>query len=110
MISVVAKSTKAELTATCKVKVTAKTTAVEDAVLASVAVMPNPFTNQVRISIHEPQNTRYALFDAQGIEVRAGILESNDTLINTSDLPAGVYLVRISRENGATKTIRLVRQ
>ena len=109
-ISVVAKSTKAELTTTCKVKVTAKTTAVEDAVLASVAVMPNPFTNQIRISIYEPQNTRYALLDAQGIEVRAGILESNDTLISTSDLPAGLYLVRISRENGATKTIRLIRQ
>jgi len=52
----------------------------------------------------------YALLNAQGIMVASGVLEGAETHINTSSFPAGMYLLRLSTESGATKTYRVIKQ
>ena len=86
-----------------------KPAAVDDALLAEVVVAPNPFDNQLRITSHELRG-EYALLNAQGVVVASGVLENAETRINTSLLPAGMYLLRLSTESGATKTYRVVKQ
>ena len=39
-----------------------------------------------------------------------GALEGAETLINTTSFPAGMYLLRLTAENGAVKTYRVVKQ
>ena len=86
-----------------------KPAAVDDALLAEVVVAPNPFDNQLRITSYELRG-EYALLNAQGVVVASGVLENAETRINTSLLPAGMYLLRLSTESGATKTYRVVKQ
>ena len=93
---------------TCKV-IVEPATAVEDAVFANVVVAPNPFDNQLRIANYELRGT-YTLLNAQGIVVTSGVLEGTETRINTSMLPAGMYLLRLSADNGAMQTYRIVKQ
>ena len=93
---------------TCRVIVD-PATAIEDAIFANVVVAPNPFDNQLRIANYELRG-RYALLNAQGIVVTSGVLEGAETRINTSMLPAGMYLLRLSADNGAMKTYRVVKQ
>lgn len=83
--------------------------AVEDVVFVSVVVAPNPFDSQLRIVNCELRGT-YALLNAQGVMVTFGALESAETRINTSMLPAGMYLLRLTSESGATKTINVVKE
>ncbi len=83
--------------------------AVEDVVFVSVVVAPNPFDSQLRIVNCELRGT-YALLNAQGVMVTFGTLESAETRINTSMLPAGMYLLRLTSESGATKTINVVKE
>jgi len=96
------------VTNTCKVTVIPPT-AVEDAVFANVVVSPNPFETQLRISNGNVRG-KYALYNTQGVEVASGVLETAETRINTISLPAGLYLLRLTAENGAVKTYRVVKQ
>ena len=101
-------------TATCAVKVSQSTSpdnpnAVEDAVFASVVVSPNPFDAQLRISNGDVRG-KYALYNTQGVEVASGVLEGAETRINTASLPVGMYLLRLTAENGAQKTFTVVKK
>ena len=97
-----------EHTATCSVTV-ASAAGVSDAIFASVLVSPNPFETQLRIS-HSDVRGKYALYNTQGIEVAFGGLEGAETHINTESLPAGMYLLRLTAENGAQKTFTVVKR
>ena len=84
-------------------------TGVEDAVFASVVIAPNPFGNQLRIANGELCGT-YTLLNVQGVVVASGVLEGAETHVNTSSFPAGMYLLRLTADNGAMKTYRVVKQ
>ena len=101
-------------TETCAVTVSQSTSpdnpnAVEEALFANISVVPNPFSSQLRISHKEAINVRYALLDTKGTTLYQGVLESAETTLNTENLKAGIYLLRLSADNGATKTITVVK-
>ena len=82
--------------------------AVDDALLAGVTVAPNPFTNQLRI-LGNGLTGEYALLNVQGQVLRSGCLDAMETTVATEELPAGLYLLRLSVE-GATRTLRVVKE
>ena len=82
--------------------------AVEDAVFANVIVSPNLFETQLRISNGDLRG-KYALYNTQGVEVAFGGLECVETHISTTSLPTGMYLLRLTTENGAQKTFTVVK-
>ena len=94
-------------TATCSVAVEA-TSAVEDVVFASVVVSPNPFGEQLCITYGDLRG-QYVLYNAQGVVVASGGVEDGETRINTVSFTAGVYLLRFTAENGATKNYTVVK-
>ena len=107
--TITVKSKKDEaIKSTCKV-VVESASSVEDAVFANVVVAPNPFSAQLRIANGELCG-RYALYNAQGVVVASGVLEGAETHVNTSSFPAGMYLLRLTADNGAMKTYRVVKQ
>jgi len=106
--TITAKTKEGGYTATCEVTVTLPN-AVEDAVFANVVVSPNPFNTLLRISNGDVRG-KYALYNTQGLEVVSGALEGAETRINTVSLPAGVYLLRLTAEKGATKTFTVVKR
>ncbi|MGP1461662.1 MAG: T9SS type A sorting domain-containing protein, partial [Bacteroides sp.] len=83
--------------------------AVEDAVLASLAVAPNPFTSQVRIENPEGVAVRYELVNASGLVVRSGSFVTTEVIVDTEALPAGLYFVRIEAKNGAKRVVKVVK-
>ena len=97
--------------ATCTVTVTttSKPGAVEDAALATVVVAPNPFTSRLRVINPEGTSAAYELVTLSGLVLRAGVLGGIETDIDTANLAAGLYFVRLTSENGAQRTVRVVR-
>ena len=83
--------------------------AVEDAVLASLAVAPNPFTTLLRIENPEGVEARYELVNASGLVVRTGAFSATEMFIYTKALPAGLYFVRIEVQNGAKRVVKVVK-
>ena len=105
--TVAANARHEELKATCKV-VVMPPTAVDDVIFASVVITPNPFGAQLRI-INGNLRGMYELFDVQGVEVATGVLENTETRINTVAFTKGIYLLRLTTENGAVKTIKVAK-
>ena len=100
-------------TATCKVTVSQASSpdnpnGVEDALLESITIAPNPFSEQLQI-VHNTLSGTYTLLNAQGIVVLSGNLNNTSTYLNTAALPAGVYHLQLTAANGATKTYRVVK-
>ena len=101
---------KFAVTADVEVKaVFEKITPVEDAMFANVVVSPNPFENQLRVTSNDLRG-QYALLNAQGVVVRRGNMDGNKVVIETTDLTSGLYLLRLTAESGATKTITVVKE
>jgi hypothetical protein len=66
----------------------------ENAIRTSFNCYPDPVGNQLTISIDSRlYSKQYQLYDFTGRLIRSGILESNHTVINTSDFPQGVYFI-----------------
>lgn len=104
--SKVAPSVSASCTVTLKYE---KPGAVEDAALESMVVAPNPFTSQLRISNPEGVEARYELVNTIWVVVRGGALQGVETVLNTENLNAGVYLLRIL-SGTSSKTLRVVKE
>ena len=84
-------------------------TAVEDALLSSIVVAPNPFTTQLRLGNPEGVSARYELVNTSGVVVRSGVLEGKEVTVETEALPTGIYFVRFYGANSAQKTVKVVR-
>ena len=104
--SKVAPSVSASCTVTLKYE---KPGAVEDVALESMVVAPNPFTSQLRISNPEGVEARYELVNTLGVVVRGGALQGVETVLNTENLNAGVYLLRLL-SGTSSKTLRVVKE
>ena len=84
-------------------------TAVEDALLSSLVVAPNPFTTQLRLGNPEGVSARYELLNSSGVVVRSGVLEEKEVIVDTEELPTGIYFVRFYGANSAQKNVKVVR-
>lgn len=82
--------------------------AVEDALFAGVTLAPNPFGEKLSVRNGALAGT-FDLLNVNGQVLRHGELSADVTTLDTRELPAGSYLLRLNVE-GATKTYRVVKK
>ena len=100
---------KSNPTPTPNPKPTPKPEAVEEALLANVTVAPNPFTTQLRLVNPAGIAAAYELVNVSGVVLRSGEVSTSEMIVDTTDLPAGLYFLRIRGQNDAKLTIRVFR-
>ncbi len=77
-------------------------TALEDVLIAQADVYPNPATNRIVLDLPTEmiqENGVVNLFNAAGALVRSNRLEAAQTIVDVSNLTAGVYLLNIQTQN-----------
>lgn len=101
----------ANKTTQCAVTVEpAQPEAVEDAALSQVSIAPNPFEAQLRLRHEVLDGATYELLNTAGQSLRTGALTGAETVLETTDLPSGLYLLRVRLAGGASKTFRVVKR
>jgi len=75
---------------------------------ADITVSPNPFVNQVMISVLDAP-FRYSVADLQGRIVLHGATSTDNQVLNLEHLPSGVWLLRIYSADGALSVRKLLK-
>jgi len=76
--------------------------------IAEIEVFPNPVQEQVNIEVNRPGESEALLYTAQGVFVKTKTFELTTSLILT-DLPSGVYICEIRRNNIIVKRIKIIK-
>ena len=78
-----------------------KPSSVEINELISCNVYPNPFSNQIKISIFEQQSEiSIAMYDNRGIKIFYDFSTQMEYAINTSEMQPGLYYIELKSEKG----------
>ncbi|MCL7762998.1 T9SS type A sorting domain-containing protein [Polaribacter sp. Z014] len=77
--------------------ISAATAGVKDNLLEGTAAYPNPVSDI--LNVKSPIGSKVSLFNILGAKVRSAINNSDKLELSVSDLPRGVYLLKINSEN-----------
>jgi hypothetical protein len=82
------------------VKVAVEFTGIEKNDLSDIRVYPNPTTGQLRITNHESRIMNVEVFDLMGRQFVSNLKsQTSNLLMDLSNLPTGIYFIRIQTEN-----------
>ena len=74
----------------------------------SISIYPNPATDNTTISLRDAQISAYQIFDLSGRSVvEEGNLNVRSLNINTSELAKGVYVIKVTTNEGAIANQKL---
>ena len=81
--------------------------------MPELSVFPNPASASLTIELSDSYDTKTTtglLYDAQGKLVRSFLIQGSYHELNTSDLPSGIYILKVSdgKRNNATTTVSVV--
>ena len=78
----------------------------------NVTIAPNPVTDILHVSVTDGEIARVEMFDAFGRNIPVGANNHSplQTTINTSKLPSGVYVLRITLRDGGVRTTKVVKR
>ena len=80
-----------------------------------INIYPNPTDNVLHVSVTDGEIARIEMFDMFGRVVSVethgcASLPSPTTTVNTSDIPSGVYVLRVTLTDGTVRTTKIVKR
>ncbi len=78
----------------------------------AITVYPNPATSYVNVSTGglDFKGFKYEIFDGNGKKVLSQMANSGEQQISVANLAPSVYYLKISKDNVAQKTVKLIKQ
>ncbi len=80
-----------------------------DAKNNAVQFYPNPFSQNLNIIINNPGTTTVTLYDMMGQNIESWQMEQGQHIINTGNIPTGVYMMQVKSDNGLFYNQKLVK-
>ena len=74
-----------------------------------VIIYPNPATNAITIQTSNSNYNKFKILDLTGRIELSREINSNNTVVNTSNLPAGTHLIKFFTKDGAEEVQRFVK-
>ncbi len=72
----------------------------EELVSQEVSVYPNPFVEFIQVSVETGELLTVTIFDTNGTEILQTSISGHKKRLDTSSLPSGLYLMKLSRSDG----------
>ncbi len=79
-----------------------------EADLATVQVYPNPVSDFIQIDVAGGETSTALIYSAQGVLLTSHRFENN-AIIDTHNLPAGLYICDVRRNNASVKKIKIIK-
>jgi hypothetical protein len=77
----------------------------------NLRVYPNPATDILNINLSNAnfKNSNIVIYNVSGMEVSKSIMNGASAQLNIESLSNGVYFVKVSNENGFSKTVKFIK-
>lgn len=76
-----------------------------------ISAFPNPTNSYINLKVDgEIENLTFAVYDISGRVVTQGKMESNPTQVSFDQQSAGVYFIRVLKDNHEVRIFRIVKQ
>ena len=72
-----------------------------------VRVYPNPTSSQ--LNIQSPEALQYEIYNLVGRSIQRGSISVGTTSLNVSEFPAGMYLLMLTQNDGASSSLKFVK-
>lgn len=84
----------------------------DDVFLNNVVLYPNPFSNSIVInaSLQQDKITKIELYSTIGVLVNTVFTEKDITILDTSNLANGIYLIKLSTSNGKSSIKKIIKK
>jgi len=81
------------------------------ALTLSVQTYPNPTTDKIVLDLTniDPTGLSYALYDLNGKAIANALVSQTQTQIEMQNLPIGVYVLRVNKNNAELKTFKIIK-
>ncbi|MCL1851390.1 MAG: T9SS type A sorting domain-containing protein [Bacteroidetes bacterium] len=76
----------------------------------NTVIAPNPTSNSFQISNYKFQITKVEVFTVAGMKIDEKQCRDNYVQMNVANYPAGIYLVRVYKENSAPEIFKLIKK
>ena len=88
------------------------TTSIGDPVasLGIIKVYPNPTSSSISIEREKPGELQLQLLDMRGSILRKQTFNGTQSELDLSDLPNGIYVLRMSDREQASQSLRIIKQ
>lgn len=79
---------------------------------ALMTVFPNPVNDllTLKTDLLQIKNQNYQVFNLQGKMMKEEVIHSDETVINTQDLPEGVYLFNVLTSGQLLKSFKIIKK
>ena len=91
-----------------KIETSDVATSIKEVKDLSVKVTPNPFDGFVRVSLNKNVG-KVDVLSMSGKVLKTQNITSSEVTLSTSDLPAGLYILRVQSEGGDFYTQKMVK-
>jgi len=71
-------------------------------------VFPNPASSQIQIHTSNAITQPYSIYDMTGQLLQMGMTSGNETIVNVTELPEGIYFIRVGK-NEMMQTLKFVK-
>ena len=77
-----------------------ETVGIQNNLSCSIRIYPNPASDYIKISGTDLINAQ--LYNLTGMLIKEEVVKNSEIMINTMDLPKGIYIVKVSSLNSET--------
>jgi hypothetical protein len=78
-------------------------------ITSTTFLAPNPASNTVQISNYPLQISKVEVYSIIGVKIDEKQCFDNHVQINVANYPSGIYFVRVTKENHAVETLKLIK-
>ncbi|MFN5183968.1 MAG: T9SS type A sorting domain-containing protein [Bacteroidota bacterium] len=77
----------------------------------SISLFPNPATDNLILNVggYKNEAINYFIYDLQGKKIKTGNIESNQSIIDISQINNGVYYMDINKENKKVQSFKIIK-
>lgn len=78
--------------------------------LVSLAIFPNPTSENLNINLKENETLNYVFTDISGRQIQSGVIQNKNTKLNLSNFENAIYILSFYKNNNILESYKIIKK